>query len=205
MPGLLTVAEDSDLKAAEQRLVSELRSRAKRQIEGVNSDGDVHVRDILPDQDLQSGGGNGWNGSDRDWVQSSLSATTLNEAYTLDSTDRAENKVIGFFAISSIASDIITNEVELEDGTGSTFERLQFEEAQTFSNGEYALLRNPVIFNEGKDGKIYIYPESAGTEQLVLHGAVAEKAGTTLGIRSQQEGSPPGRGNPTGTARRPQQ
>lgn len=200
MPGLYTVAELSDIKAAENRLVSELRQRAKRQIEGVNSDGDVHVRDILPDEDLESGADNGWNGTDRDWAQDGLTALTLNEIYTLDSRAKMENKIMGIFAVSSIASDIITNEIVMEDGTGSTFERLQFEEAQTISSGEYALLRNPIIFNEGKDGVLYAYPSVAGSEQLVFHGAIAEKTGTTLGTRSEQEGA----GNATGVHRGPQ-
>lgn len=197
MPGLYTVAEATDIKAAEERMVSELRQRAKKQIEGVNSDSEVHIRDILPDEDLESGSDNGWNGTDRDWEQSGLTALSLNEVYTLDSTAKMEGKVLGIFAISSIASDILTNELVLEDGTGSTFERLQFEEARTISQGEYALMRNPVIFNEGKDGVIYLYPDGAGDEQIVLHGAIAEQAGRTIGTRSQNESAP------TGVARQP--
>lgn len=197
MPGLYTVTEPTDIKAAEERLVSELRQRAKRQIEGISGDTQVHIRDILPDEDLESGADNGWNGTDRDWAQDGLTALTQNEVYTIDPNEKMEGKIIGFFAISSIATEILTNEVILEDGTGSTFERLQFEEARTLSQGEYALMRNPVIINAGKEALIHLYPDSAGDEQIVLHGAIAEKAGRTIGTRSEVENAP------TGTARQP--
>lgn len=200
MPGLFTVADTDDLKQAEERVERELRNRAKNQIEGVNSDGEMHVRDLLPDEDLDQDDDNnvnGWNGTDREWVQSGMTGNQLNQIYEIDSSGNAEDKLIGIFAISSIATDILTTEITLEDGTGSRFERLQFQEAQTLNDGEYALMRNPVIFNEGKDANIYQYPDQDGDDKVVYHGLVAEKAGTTLGTRSQTEGSA------TGTARRP--
>lgn len=200
MPGLLTTAEPSDLMDAEERLVRELRRRAKQQIEGVNSDGDVHVRDILPDEDLDQDDANNvntWNGTNREWVQSGLTADQLNQVYEIDSDNNADKKLIGIFAVSSVATDVITNEIVFEDGTGSRFERLQFQEAQTVNEGEYALMRNPIIFNEGKDATIFQWAEQDGTDRLIYHGAVAEKAGTTLGTRSQTENSP------TGVSRRP--
>lgn len=195
MPGLLTEARKQDIQQAEERMVQELQSRAQRQLKGVNSPNDVHVRDILPNEDLDAddaNNDNGWTDTNREWLQSGLTADQLNQVYELDATDRAEDKVIGIFAISSIAADPITSEIVIEDGTGSRFERLMFQEAETFAEGDLALMRNPVIFNEGKDAVIYQWPYQDGDEKLIYHGAVAEKAGTTLGTRSQQENAAKG-------------
>lgn len=201
MPGLLTESDIDDVQAAEERLVEELQSRAVDQLKGVNSTSAVHVRDILPSEDLDvddSENDNGWNGTDREWVQAGLTADQLNQVYELDATGKAEDKVIGIFAISSVAADPITNEIVIEDGTGSKFERLMVQENYTDSEGAYALLRNPIIFNEGKDAVLYQYPDQSGDDKLIYHGAVAEKAGTTLGTRSQTEDAA------SGTARRVQ-
>ena len=65
MPGLYTTADDEDVKDAEDRVVDELQSRAINQISGINSPNDMHIRDILPDADLESGADNGWSGSTR--------------------------------------------------------------------------------------------------------------------------------------------
>lgn len=197
MPGLLTEATVEDIKQAEERLVNELRRRAKRDLSGVSSDEDVHIRDVLPNVDLQSGDDNGWNGTDREWVQSGLSAGSLEEVYTIDASDRMEGKVFGVFAISFASADPLTTEIVFEDGTGSRFERLMVQEAQTMTEGFYALLRNPIIFNEGKDAVVYQWPNSAGQDRVIYHGAIAEKAGTELGTRSQGEQAA------TGTARQP--
>lgn len=200
MPGVLTEADKNDLKAAEDSMVSELQKRAQQQISGVNAPGDVHIRDILPNEDFDADDGsnnNGWS-SNREWLQSTLSADTLNQVYEIDSTNRAEEKIIGIFAISTVSADPITTEIVFEDGTGGRFERLMFQEAMTFTEGDYALMRNPVIFNEGKDSVIFQWTNDSGADRLIYHGAVAEKAGKTLGTRSQQETAP------QGTARQPQ-
>lgn len=190
MPGLMTTADKDDIQQAERRTVQELRQRASRQISGVDSPNDAHVRDILPNEDLDvddADNDNGWNGSNREWLQAGMTADQLNQVYEIDSSGQAEDKVFGIFAVSSIAADVITSEIVFEDGTGSRFERLMFDEAQTLSEGEYALFRNPIIFNEGKDGYVYQWAKNAGDERLVYHGAVAEKPGTTLGVRAQTE------------------
>lgn len=201
MPGLVTTADRDDFQQREEQLIEELYRRAQQQISGVNSRDSVHVRDILPNEDLDAddaNNDNGWTDTNREWLQSGLTADQLNQVYEVDSNGRAEGKVIGIFAISSVATDVLTTEIVFEDGTGSRFERLMFEEAQTFSEGEYALMRNPIIFNEGKDGIIHLWPNSGGDEELIFHGAVAEKAGKTLGTRSQTEPAA------SGTSRRPQ-
>lgn len=201
MPGLLTEADRTDIIQAEEDLVAEVQNRAKAQIEGVNTNADVHVRDILPSEDLDNDQGsnvNTWTNTNREWIQSGLSADTLNQVYEIDASNRADEKVIGIFALSSTAADPITTEIDFEDGTGSRFERLMFQENQTFTEGDLALLRNPIVFNEGKDAIIYQWTNDSGSDQVIYHGAVAEKAGTTLGTRSQNESAP------TGVARRPQ-
>lgn len=195
MPGLITTAEKADVQSAEENVVQEVRNRAKRQISGVNGNSDVHVRDILPDEDLESGADNGWSGDTREWLQGGLSVDTLNETYTIDSGNDMEGKVVGIMALSSFASSPITTEITFEDGTGSTFERLQFQEALTYDDGEYALLRNPIVIDEGKDAVINQYSDTdASDDNLIFHGVIAEKAGTTLGTRS-------GESAPAGTSR----
>lgn len=202
MPGLLTEADKDDLREAEDDLVRELRQRAQQQLEGVNNPNEVHVRDILPNEDLDNDDTNNvntWTNTNREWVQSGLTADQLEQVYEIDASNRADNKVIGIYAISSAATSPITTEIVFEDGTGSRFERLMFQEAETFTEGDIALMRNPIVFNEGKDGIIHLWPNDSGTERLILHGLVAEKAGTTLGTRSQTD-----TGSATGVARRPQ-
>lgn len=193
MPGLFAEATPSDYRDAEERLVREVAKRAQQQISGVNGEGDVHVRDVLPNEDFGSGGDNSWNGTNRVWLQGGLSVDTLNETYTIDSDGDAEGKIIAIYAVEAQSSDPNTTEIAFEDGTGSRFERLAFQEAHATGNAEHvaALLRNPIIFNEGKDGIISQWSDAdAVDDELIFHGVVAEKAGTTLGTRSQGESAP---------------
>jgi len=202
MPGLFSEATPSDYKQQEQNVVSEVVRRAQEQISGVNTQSDVHVRDILPSEDLGSGADNGWGGDTRVWLQGGLSVDTLNETYTIESDGDMEGKVLAIYAIEAQQPDPATTEITFEDGTGSRFERLAFQESHATGNAQYvsALLRNPIIFNEGKDGKIAQWADAdVVDDELILHGVVAEKAGTTLGTRSQSESSA------AGVARQPSQ
>jgi len=159
-------------------------------VAGVSSREDVHVRDILPDEDLQTGSDNGWNGSDRVWSQGGLSADTLNEIYTINSDNKAEGKVIAFYAVQAQVADPATTELQFEDGTGSIFERVMFQEAHQNQDQVLALFRNPILYDEGKDGVIQAWADAASSDELILHGVVGEDAGTTLGVRAQKEHTP---------------
>lgn len=192
MPGLQAEATESDFRQREQQVAREVEQRVINQVSGANSSDDVHVRDLLPNEDLQSGSDNNWNGTNRVWLQGGGSADQLNEMYTINSDNKAEGKVIGIYAIQAQTGDPNTTEVQLEDGTGSIFERLMFQEAHNNQTEVSALMRNPVIYNEGKDGVIQQWLDNAADDELILHGVVGEKAGTTLGTRSQTESSPSG-------------
>lgn len=213
MPGLFAHRSASDYKQAEQNLARELEQRAINQIEGVNSPDDMHLRDILPSEDLEPGAdqsGDGWVSAVDDhrvWLQGDMSQADLMHAYNINASGRAEGKVIGVYAISAQADDPATTEVEFRDGTGSIYERVAFQEAHhrgTDVVPVQALMRNPVIFNEGHDGEIHQFSDDESTTQaagnaadfrgdeLAYHGFVAEKAGTTLGTRSQTESTPSG-------------
>lgn len=192
MPGLQAEATESDFRQTEQKVAREVEQRVINQVSGANSSGDVHVRDLLPSEDLESGADNTWNGTNRVWSQAGGSADALNEMYTIDSDAKAEGKVIGFYAVQAQVADPNTTEIQFEDGTGSIFERLMFQEAHNNQDQVLALMRNPIIYNEGKDGVIKQWLDAAATDELILHGVVGEKAGTTLGTRSQTESTPMG-------------
>lgn len=197
MPGLTAEATAQEYKRAEEDLYQEMVNRAQRQISGVQGGKDVHVRDILPDEDLESGADNGWNGTDHVWLQSGLSADANNETYEIDPDAKADGKLIGFYAIEAQQADPNTTELTFEDGTGSQFERLMFQEAHGNGNATevVALMRNPIIIDEGMRAVIQQWADNAADDELIFHGLVVEKAGTTLGTRSQGESAP------TGTAR----
>lgn len=207
MPGLHAHASAGDFKQAEQNLAETLTERAINQLQGVNGPDDVHLRDILPDEDLEAGDDqvNGWNGTDRVWLQGDMSSAGLMQSYQIDPNAKADGKVMGFYAISAEDADPATTEVEFRDGTGSTFERVAFQEAHQNQKRVRALMRNPIIFNSDHAGEIYQDSDDTSTSQdtsglpgdfrgdaVIFHGFVAEKAGTTLGTRAHTEAAPMG-------------
>jgi len=213
MPGLQAAADESDWKDAEDTAVQAAQKAAMKELSGVQGANDLHVRDILPDEDLEAGGDQtnlGWNGSNRVWLQGDMSSADLMNSYSIDAEAKAEGKVIAFYGVSAQQADPATTEIEFRDGTGNRFERLMFQESHQNEEQPQALLRNPVVYHEGHDGEIYQYSDDDSTtaavglntdfvgDELVLHGVVAEQAGTTLGVRSGSESTP------SGVARGPQ-
>jgi len=192
MPGLMAEATEDDFRSRENEVAQEVQRRVLQQVSGAQSADDVHIRDILPNEDLQAGSANGWNGTNRVWLQSTGAADTLNEMYTINSDNKAEGKVIAFYGVQAQVADPNTTEIQFEDGTGSIFERVMFQEAHNNADQVKALFRNPIIYNEGKDGVIQQWLDAAADDELILHGVVGEKAGTTLGTRSRSESAPAG-------------
>ena len=186
MPGVYIAPSQSQIHQEEQRLRSNLADRATRQIADIETRDDVHVRDILPEEDLDvddNSNVNGWNGTDREWLQAGLTADQLEQVYEIDSGNNADNKIIGIVAVSNISNDPSTSEIVFEAGTGGRFERLQMQGIETETTGEFALLTDPVIFNAEEDGVIYQWPTTGGDDNVVYHGAVAESKENTLARR----------------------
>lgn len=197
MPGVQTFPTQSEIDAAEANLKDELRSRAANQVSEIQSEQNVHIRDILPSADLDQDGTNNvntWNGTDREWVQGGLGADQLEQVYEIDSDNKADKKVIGIFAFSNIAGSPLTSEIVFSDSTGSVFERAQVQEVFNRAEETVALMEQPIIVNASEDIIIEQWPTAAGTDEVIYHGAVAEKKGRTLGERQVPQGTPvPGR------------
>lgn len=194
MPGVQTYPTVAEIDQAEATLKDELQNRAVNQISEIQNDDSIHVRDILPEADLNVGADNGWNGTDREWTQTGLAGSAVEEVYSVEPNNRAENKVIGIYAFSNVAASPLTSEIIFEDGTGSVFERAQVEEVFARTDDTVAVMEEPIILNATDTATISQWATSAGDDEVVYHGAVAEKKGNTLGERQTQQGTPvPGR------------
>lgn len=160
--------------AARNYLESQYRRERSNQISSL---ADVHVRDLNPGLDLQSGADNSSSVDDSRFEQTGLSAG-LNEVYTVDSDQKAENAMI---AITAVTLRGATNTIEIRFRTqpGGVFERLQVQGGFTDEEAT-VLLNSPVYFGLNDDGAIEQYAESAGDDTVVYHGYTAEKSGTEL-------------------------
>lgn len=177
--GLLTAQTPQDLAAFESAVRKTVEQMALSGIADVETVQDVHTRNILPSEDLESGADNGWNGDDREFVQDGLSADQMNEVYDLNSNGRLDEKVLGIFGVTSLAANPVTTQIQFESGTGGIFERLQVEGVYTEENVT-GILANPVIFGATQDGVISQWAKAAGDDQLVYHAVIAETEGETL-------------------------
>lgn len=197
MPGVQTYPSVDEIDRRERDLRNQVAQRAVRQLSEIEGTNDVHVRDILPADDLDqddSNNDNSWNGTNREWIQSGMSADQFNQTYEVDASNKGEDKVIGIFAFSNVSGAPLTTAIQFEDGTGSIFERAQVQEVFARSDDTVALLEEPIIINTTEDVTIKQWCNNAGTDKVVFHGAVAEKKGNTLGARQTATGRPtPGR------------
>lgn len=201
MPGLHAEADVTDYDDAESAAVDEAIRRAINQLEGVNSEADLHIRDILPSEDLDAGDDQttrGWGGTNRVWLQGDMSSAGLMHTYTLDSSSNADGKIIVIYAISTAEQDPATTEVLFKEHTGGEVERVMFQEAHDQSGADkvQALMRNPIV--NDTDHTLEIHQDSDDTsttaassgldedfvsDEIIFHGVVAEPAGITLGAR----------------------
>ena len=155
----------------------------------VSTPEDLVVRDVLPYQDLDSGSANAWSGTQQ-WLQdlaTNGSADDYNETYTLDSSGNLEDKVVGFYGISFLHSDIQTHQVRFKGGkNGTQGVRREFnvEAAETDEEGR-ALFLTDAIFGAKEDGTIEQYVGSnTDGNRVVYHGYVAEPVGETIAEES---------------------
>lgn len=177
--GVLTAATVGDIAAVEQLTRKRLEKAALDSSEvDASRSNQVDTRQLLPDEDLQAGSDNDWNGEDPVWKQEGLTADEYNSTYEIDSNDKGEGKVIAIFAITSKVEDAPTTEIKFSTGTGGEFERLQIEGMLT-DEEDTLLLADPVVFSPTEDGQIEQWVD-AEEEEIILHGIVAEKVTETL-------------------------
>lgn len=179
-------SQDIELAASEARSYAAEHSVS---ITGVGSEGSALVREALPDSDLESGGGNGWDGQTREWTQSGLREGELATVYTVDSSAKAEDKVLVFYAVSNLSSSNILSEIEWRDATGSTFHRTPISFTHQTSDQEdvhpeTVVFSKLVVVSVSEDAEIAVYPTADGDANLVFRAAVAEPRGNTLTTKS---------------------
>lgn len=164
---------------AQEQAASKAESMAT-QIEGITSSDGAVVRSMLPYEDLESGSGNSWNGTDREWTQDGLTADSANEVYTIDSNSNAQNKIFVFYGLLNVATDVLSTEVEFQDTTGATFFKVGTQSLEI--DPETALIFNkPVVYGATEDGAIDQWcGGTAGNDQMVYLAQVVEKKGETF-------------------------
>lgn len=153
-------------------------------ITGVSGPDQALVREILPDEDLESGADSSWNGTDREWIQGGLSIDVNNETYTIDSNSKAQNKVVVLYGFTNVNADPITTEVSMEDGTGATFFRMNTQLLEDPDVSNYVLFNEPQVYGTTEGGAINQWSDTdASDDHIVLLGKVAEPVGETLSTR----------------------
>jgi hypothetical protein len=176
--GILPASTPQDLMMMEKRVRETLEQMAARSLPDAEGISDIFVRNILPSEDLESGGDNGWNGDDQQFIQSGLTSG-VNEVYDFNSNGRLDEKLLGIVGITSLAANPVTTQIEFESGTGGVFERLQIEGIYSEENVT-GILANPVILGATQDGLVKQYATESGDDQLVYHAVIAETEGETL-------------------------
>lgn len=177
--GVFVAAQPADINNAERAARQLVEQIAVQNISDISTAEDAHVRQILPNEDLESGDDNGYNGTDRVFEQTGLSADTVNEVYEIDSDLKADDKVVAIFAVTNVSADPKTTELVFESGTGGIIERQNIQGLLTDPE-DTLLFADPLVLGATQDGVINQYAESAGDDGVVYHGVVAEPTGKTI-------------------------
>lgn len=174
--GILTDPDPRAISVVERRVEHVIAQLAVRKgfAENLNA---VHVRDLIPQLDLQSGGDN--SALENAWVQDTLTADQLNETYTIDHGNLAEDKIIAFYAISNVNVSPSTTEVRFNTAQGGVFEILQTEGLLT-DDEVIGLLNDPIISQGSEQDYAIEQYVTATSDNLVFHGKVAEERGTEM-------------------------
>lgn len=205
MSGIATNVRPQKWSGRERDVAVSVGQRAidSKSIE-VNSRDNLVVRQLLPAQDLESGTDNNWGGSNENWIQDwssgSGSANSYGESYEIDSSNNAEDKVVGFYGITSLSAALDTEQLKFGMGTdGNQGVKREFNiEAMETDEESRALFTTPVVYGANEDGNIEHYLDAANDgKRVVFHGWVAEPVGETLSVAT----SPPGVGGGTPATR----
>lgn len=173
--GIIVDPPTRDINSTERAARRTAAALAQANIEGVS---DPLVRQLLPQQDLETTTPNGWTDTDNKWEQLGLGTDQFQEVYAIDTTARAENKVYVIFGVSNLSDNPGTTQIEFRTGNDAVFATVDVEGILT-DEEVFGLLRDPVIFGEaGGDGDIRQWSQTAD-DQVVYHGVVAENRGET--------------------------
>lgn len=173
-----------EVEARQEDAISSLYGHAS-DIPGVNNRNQAVVRDILPSEDLQIGGDNGWNGNDREWIQSGLTGDSQNEIYTVNSNNRAQDKVYLIYGAAAVSADVLTSEIVFQDGTNATFRRYNVETLDIVDISDVILFEEDIVYGVTQDGAIDVWATSGGTDEVILLGKVLEARGQTVTPRDE--------------------
>lgn len=185
MPSLGTITDPTQqmVTEREEQAIEELHQDAVNNISAIGGRDDVHVRDLLPEEDLQVGGDNGWSNTNREWLQSGLTADSLNETYTIDSDQRAQNKIIRFYGVVNVAPDPLTTEIEFQNNTGSPIERAQVQAFEVDDISDIILFERDVQYGADQDGSLDQWVNAAGDDVVIYLAKVAEQKDKTVAER----------------------
>lgn len=173
---------ENQVAQAQREAISQAEQLAGT-ITGIGSQQEALVREILPDADLASGAQNGWTATDREWIQSGLTADNVEEVYSVDSNNEAQDKVLVFYGLANPASTVITTEVIFQDGTGATFARFNVESLDLVEISDIILFDELIVYGSTEDGTINQWLDAAGADQMIYLAKVAEPLGQTLATR----------------------
>lgn len=160
--------------------------RARQQLEELFIQGqtaadrsEVHVRDLIPGLDLNSGGDNGWSGSTPMFEQVGLTTgNNPNEVYIIDPKGQAKQKAIAIVAVT-LRGGNETVEIRFNTSPGGVIEQLEIQGGYTADEAT-VLLQTPIIYGLGDQGTIEQHVEADTTDTIVYHGFVGEWAGSEL-------------------------
>lgn len=185
MPRLGTITDPSQqqITQRENTAIEDLHRDAVDNISSIGSQDDVHVRDLLPELDLESGGDNGWNGTNREWLQSGLTADQLNEVYTVDSDAKAQNEIVRIYGVVNVAPEPLTTQVEFQNNTGSPIERAHVQTFEVSDISDVVLFERDIQFGADQNGSIHQWVNGAGDDVTIYLGKVAQQADTDIAER----------------------
>lgn len=155
-----------------------VQKKAVETISDIGQPANAHVRQLLPEEDLETTDDNDWSDDDRQWEQTGLTADEMNNTYSFDADDRKRNKVVAIFAVTNISGSPSTTQIQFETGNGAIIERANVEGLLTDPE-DTLLFADPLIYSADENGEIQQYVTDT-EDNVVLHGVVAEKAGRTL-------------------------
>lgn len=182
-----------DIVRAQQEAISEAQRLADT-ITGVSGPEQALIREILPDADLGTTPTNTWADTDREWVQSGLTADQVEDVYDIDSNTEAQDKVLVFYGVFNTADDVLTTEVTFQDGTGATFARFNTEPLNIVEISDVLLFDELIVYGSTEDGTVNQWVDADGTDQMVYLAKIAEPLGQTLATREPTERRLAGRG-----------
>lgn len=189
MPGSWPTASEDRIENVAQAA----RDRAAElatDLTGIQSTDEIHVRDLLPQEDLETGGDNDWNGDDAEWTQQGLSEGS-NTTYVINSNERADDKVVVLYLVKNRNAAPITNQLEVRAGRNGQLGVRDIVDLETmFTEDDAAvLLQEGMVFRHNESGQIIQHAAEAGDDNLILRGAVAEPRGNTLTPRDETRGN----------------